>query len=141
MTQPRHNFSNIALIICVLSCSVVSNSSLPNGLQPARLLSPWNSQARISEWVAISFSRGSSQPRDRTQVSCIGRWILYHCATWEPLYRSALFSCGMTSYMGLNTRRQRSVGAILEMDHHSSHENMIEQNSKSQNLIKEMRRC
>ena len=29
-------------------------------------------QARILEWVAISFSRGSSQPRDRTQVSRIG---------------------------------------------------------------------
>ena len=28
-------------------------------------------QARMLEWVAISFSRGSSQPRDRTQVSCI----------------------------------------------------------------------
>ena len=29
-------------------------------------------QARILEWVTISFSRGSSQPRDRTWVSCIG---------------------------------------------------------------------
>ena len=28
-------------------------------------------QARVLEWVAISFSRGSSWPRDRTQVSCI----------------------------------------------------------------------
>ena len=28
-------------------------------------------QARVLEWVAISFSRESSQPRDRTQVSCI----------------------------------------------------------------------
>ena len=28
-------------------------------------------QARILEWVAIPFSKGSSQPRDRTQVSCI----------------------------------------------------------------------
>ena len=28
-------------------------------------------QAGILEWVAISFSRGSSQPRDRTPVSCI----------------------------------------------------------------------
>ena len=39
------------------------------------------SQARILEWVAISFSRVSSQPRDRTSVSyisCTGRWILYH---------------------------------------------------------------
>ena len=37
-----------------------------------------NSQARILEWIAISFSRGSSQPRDQTRVSCIGRRILYH---------------------------------------------------------------
>ena len=28
-------------------------------------------QARILEWVAVPFSRGSSQPRDRTQVSYI----------------------------------------------------------------------
>ena len=28
-------------------------------------------QARILEWVAFPFSRGSSQPRNRTQVSCI----------------------------------------------------------------------
>ena len=33
-------------------------------------------QARVLEWVAISFSRGSSQPRDQTHVSCTGRWIL-----------------------------------------------------------------
>ena len=33
-------------------------------------------QARILEWVAFPFSRGSSQPRDRTQVSCIaGRFF------------------------------------------------------------------
>ena len=33
-------------------------------------------QARTVEWVTISFSRGSSFPRDQTWVSCIGRWIL-----------------------------------------------------------------
>ena len=39
------------------------------------------SQARTVEWAAISFFRGSSQPRDRTcvsYVSCIGRQVLYH---------------------------------------------------------------
>ena len=45
-------------------------------------------QARILEWVAISYSRGSSQPRDWTHiswVSCIGRWILYHLSyQWNP---------------------------------------------------------
>ena len=38
------------------------------------------------EWIAISSSRGSSQPRDRIHVSCVsctGRRILYHWATRE----------------------------------------------------------
>ena len=45
-------------------------------------------QARILERVAISHSRGSSRPRDRAHVSwvsCSGRLILYHCATWEGI--------------------------------------------------------
>ena len=44
------------------------------------------SQARIWEWVAISLSRGPSQPRDGTHISCItsiGRQILYNQATRE----------------------------------------------------------
>ena len=40
-------------------------------------------QARILEWVAIPFSRGSAQLRDRTQVSCISRQILYHLSHQE----------------------------------------------------------
>ena len=36
------------------------------------------SQARILEWVTVSFSRGSSWPRDQTQVSCIsGRFFIF----------------------------------------------------------------
>ena len=38
---------------------------------------------RVLEWVSISSSRGYSCPRDLIYVSCIGRWILYHWATWE----------------------------------------------------------
>ena len=43
-------------------------------------------QAGILEWVAISCSRGSSQPRGQTcisDISCTGRRVLFHCATWE----------------------------------------------------------
>ena len=43
-------------------------------------------QARILEWVAISFSRGFFRLRDWTHISsvfCVGRQILYHWATWE----------------------------------------------------------
>jgi len=36
------------------------------------------SQARILEWVAITFFRISSRPRYQTHISCVGRWILYH---------------------------------------------------------------
>ena len=37
--------------------------------------------ATILKWVAISYSKGSSQPNDQAHVSfvsCIGRWVLYH---------------------------------------------------------------
>ena len=45
-------------------------------------------QARILEWVTVFYSRGYPWPRDLTHVSCIsciGRWIPYHYATWEAL--------------------------------------------------------
>ena len=40
-------------------------------------------QARIMEWVAFPFSRGSSQPRDRTQVSRIAGGFFTNWATRE----------------------------------------------------------
>ena len=42
-------------------------------------------QARILEWIAISFSRGSSRPRDRTQVSHVGGRRFNLWATREAL--------------------------------------------------------
>ena len=40
-------------------------------------------QARILEWVAIPFSRGSSQPKDQTQVSHIAGGFFTRWATRE----------------------------------------------------------
>ena len=40
-------------------------------------------QARIMEWVAFPFSRGSSQPRDQIQVSHIAGWFFTSWATRE----------------------------------------------------------
>ena len=40
-------------------------------------------QARVSGWVAIPFSRGSSQPRDQTEVSYIGGRLFTIRATRE----------------------------------------------------------
>ena len=72
----------VCVCVCMCVCSVVSNSLWPHGVCSL----PDSSvhvilQARILEWVATSFSRGSSQPRDGTHIyciSCIGRWVLYH---------------------------------------------------------------
>ena len=57
------------VVVVVLSLSRIQL------LQPVDCSPPGSSvhgilQARILEWVVISFSRGSSQPRDRTRVSC-----------------------------------------------------------------------
>ena len=65
-------------------------------------------QARLLGQVAISYSRGSSWPRDWTCVSCIGRQILYHWATlgsppppWLPvslsIWSTFTFLCYMRS--------------------------------------------
>ena len=76
------------LILISIDPVVFSHEVMPDSLQAHGLPHPSSSvhgifQARVLEWVAISFSRGSSQPRDQTQFSCSGRWILYHCATWK----------------------------------------------------------
>ena len=60
----------------VLSCSVVSNSLADHSLPCSSVHEIF--QTRMLEWVAISCSRGSSQPRDQTRVSCLGGRILYH---------------------------------------------------------------
>ena len=47
-----------------------------NGLWTARLLCPWDSQGKNSEWVAMPSSTGSSRSRDWPWVSCIaGRFF------------------------------------------------------------------
>ena len=78
-------------------CSVMSKSLQPYGLQLPRSSVHGISRARILEWVAISSSRGSSWPKDRTHVSgvsCISRWIIYHWTTWKAhLYLCLYLFC------------------------------------------------
>ena len=81
MIKPQ--FNNISLInkqlnenfitppLQVLSHSVVSNSLWPMDCGPPGSAVHGILQARILEWVATPFSRESSHPRDRTQVSRI----------------------------------------------------------------------
>ena len=78
---------------CALSHSVVSDSVASWAVEPAKLLCPWDYPGKNTRLGYISSSRGSSPPRDWAHVSCIGRWILQHWATWEdpmPLHHRAL---------------------------------------------------
>ena len=70
-----------------ISCSVVSDSLRHHGLQPTRLSVHGILQARILEWVAIPFFRGSSRPRDQTQVFCITDRFFAIWATREALQK------------------------------------------------------
>ena len=66
-------------------------------------------QARILEWVAISFSRGSSWLRDQIHSSCgscPGRWILYHWTAEE-------------ASVNPNTRRHKISKSLLFLEFHS----------------------
>ena len=67
-------------------CCLVSKSRLtlrdPMDCSPPGSSVHGTLQARILEWVAMPSSRGSSRPRDWTPISyisCIGRWVHYHC--------------------------------------------------------------
>ena len=64
----------------VLSRSVLSDFLWPHGLYVDQQapLSMGILQTRILEWVAVSSSRRSSQPRDQTQGFTLCRQILYH---------------------------------------------------------------
>ena len=57
-------------------------------------------QARISEWVVISFSRGSFRPRDRTHVSCSAGRFFTTGPPEKPIlitFSSVQFSCSVLS--------------------------------------------
>ena len=75
-------------------------------------------QARVLEWVAIPFSRGSSQPRDGSQVSCIAGRFFTVSASWEARHMEAfiltrwfqLWSVGgtgvYTKYNGIRKKKR-----------------------------------
>ena len=63
------NFIKVFYSLPKLTLSCESTSVVSDSLWSHGLYSSWNSPARILQWVAVPFSRGFSQLRDRTQVS------------------------------------------------------------------------
>ena len=77
-------------------------------------------QARILEWVAISSSRGSFQPRDQTRVSCIfciaGRFF----TTWAIREALSDVMCGIISQVWCMMRRALQLRSIFQKTHNPS---------------------
>ena len=72
----------------VLRHSVVSDSLRTQELSLARLLCPRDSPGKNTEVRCPFFLQGlflTQRLNHLSYVSCIGRWILYHWATWEAL--------------------------------------------------------
>ena len=95
-----HSYKQFYCNLLLFRCSVVSDSLRPPGLYPTRLLCPWDSLGKNSgvgcHFLHQKISRGSSWLGDRTHVSCIGRWILYHwvpreALVWKPVSQCRLF--------------------------------------------------
>ena len=78
-------FILLMISFLVLLCSVTHSCSAL--CDPMDWSPPGSSvmiiQARILERVGTSSFKQSSQPRDQTHVTCIGRQVIYRWATWE----------------------------------------------------------
>ena len=105
LTSYKSNQFNLLLYLCMHAQSCLTLWDPTNGSLPAFSVHKIF-QARILEWVAISYSRGFFLLRDWTRVSwvsCISKQILYHCAAWEVL--SLLHECvcakSLQSYLTL----------------------------------------
>ena len=104
---PWHSGVLFTLCVCVCVCvcvhahvcvsrSVMSDSFVSDGSPPGSSVHGIL-QVIILEWVAISFFRGSSQPRTQTQVSCFaGRFFTIWATSlsWMQLVM-ILFTCSL----------------------------------------------
>ena len=81
-------------VLCLVaqSCPTLCN---PMTIAHQALLSMGILQARILEWVAMPSSRGSSQLRDRTQVSCTADGFFTSRATREVPSSYSLFQTAL----------------------------------------------
>ena len=77
-------------------CECESHSVMSNSLRPYGIL-----KARILEWVAFPFSRGSSQPRDQTQVSCLAGGFFISLATKRKPKNTGVGSLFLHQYIFL----------------------------------------
>ena len=106
--------SNKLSLFCV--CAVFSHSLVQLLVIPWTVacqapLSLGNLQARVLEWVAMPSSRGSSQSKDQTQVSCI----------YQLIYQGSpiLYNWGLIKVLSIIPRLQgKSKNSVSNLKHY-----------------------
>ena len=103
-------------ILCPESVKVLVAQLCPTLCDPLDYSLPGSSvhgisQVRILEWVAISFSRESSWPRDRTHVSCIAGRLFTIWATREALTPSLFWFESLKS-LGFSFSNYRQMTSL-----------------------------
>ena len=72
---------DVCVCVCVCARSILSDSLWPVDWSPPGSSVHGIPQVKTLEWVALSFSKGSSWLRNRTWIPCVSstdRWFLYH---------------------------------------------------------------
>ena len=88
---------------CCCCCCLGAKSSLTIFCGP--MDGPWISQATTLEWVAISFSRGSSWPTDQTRVSCLAGGFFTPEPPGKPIHTAQDSKNQSTSYENLVSKQ------------------------------------
>ena len=104
----KEHLGGLLLVRCLVAKSCLLFATLWTVACQAPL-SMGFSMASLVEWVAISFSRGSSWPKDQSCVSYTGRWILCHWAT-----REAVFCC-FSAKFSLNLFSGKMLGCFQQV--------------------------
>ena len=111
----------MCVCVCVHKCvsSVMPDSSWHQGLQPAKLLCPWNFLGKNTR-VGCHFLLQGNLPdpgiKPAFLVSSTDRWVLYHCATWEaPSHCNCVYECVLSHFQLFATLWTGACQAPLSM--------------------------
>jgi len=97
------NFLFLIECVCVCVCAPhllgMSNSLQPHGLQPTRLLCPWDSPGKNTGVGCHFLCQGIFWPQDWTHVLCSGRLILYYLENENYILGTKWFHLKFESHM------------------------------------------
>ena len=108
---PRSLLRSCLHVICELSCSVVSDSLRPRGLEPARILCPWDSSDKY--WSGLNSLLQGILLTQRLNLGLLHCWwILYHLS-YQGSPGVTLIPC-QDSWKPINKKEEQGTPYFVE---------------------------